>query len=62
MKQDSLHIMGVGDFVMAGDTYTAPADNAYSARMFSKSGHYPHLEEPEPFIATLERFLLHRRA
>ncbi|WP_431686476.1 alpha/beta fold hydrolase [Hahella sp. NBU794] len=62
LKQDSLHIMGAGDFVMAGDTYTAPGDNAYTARIFSKSGHYPHLEEPEPFIATLERFLLHRRA
>ncbi|WP_020408397.1 alpha/beta fold hydrolase [Hahella ganghwensis] len=58
LRQRVLHIMGSSDFVMAGDLFVPEDRHNYRSRVFSHSGHYPHFEEPDRFIETVEAFLL----
>lgn len=57
LKQQVLHIMGSHDFLMAGDVFQPTHHDNYTACVFSKSGHYPHFEEPTKFIETVHDFI-----
>ncbi|MBU2712413.1 alpha/beta fold hydrolase [Zooshikella harenae] len=57
LKQQVLHIMGSNDFLMAGDLFQSEHHDNYTACVFSKSGHYPHFEEPIKFIETVNDFI-----
>ncbi len=57
LKQQVLHIMGSSDFLMAGDLFEPDQHDNYTACTFSGSGHYPHFEESERFIETVNDFI-----
>ena len=56
LSQPTLWINGFHDLLMGGESFDMVRHDC--CRIFRGSGHYPHLEEPERFLAELRAFLL----
>lgn len=54
LKQKTAMFKGYWDFLMAGATTQGLSEDVVT---FNGSGHYPHFEEPEKFVANLSEFL-----